>query len=114
MEALIRRKLAVYAPRPGYPGKSIKLTEKGVVEALKHCDPQISYTDALRRCVEKDAMIDHIFPPQTSQRPQNEIHPLAQQAVEFKTALGKAGLFKTMHKMEEVVTAIGWELAEKK
>jgi len=40
------------------------------------------------------------------------IHPLAAECVRLKRKLGEAELFITMQKMEIVVTAIGWELAE--
>ena len=42
----------------------------------------------------------------------SEIHPLALECVQLKHKLGEAGLFKTMQKMEEVVTQVGWEIAE--
>ena len=41
------------------------------------------------------------------------VHPLAVECVRLKAKLGEAGLYKTMQKMEEVVTAVGWELAER-
>jgi hypothetical protein len=44
---------------------------------------------------------------------QQKWRDLAAQAVAFKAELGKHGLLKTMHKMEEVVTEIGYEMAEK-
>lgn len=32
--------------------------------------------------------------------------------VQLKADIGSLGLFKTMHAMEEAVTAVGWEIAE--
>lgn len=38
-------------------------------------------------------------------------HSLAVECVQLKDKLARAGLWKTMHKMDEVVEAIGWELS---
>jgi len=39
-------------------------------------------------------------------------HPLAIECVQLKDRLGRAGLYRTMQAMEDVVKAVGWELAE--
>lgn len=38
---------------------------------------------------------------------------MAVECVQLKEKLGRAGLLKTMHKMELVVQQVGWEIAEK-